>query len=216
MVSFLIDAILAVMLITATGFLIVVNKRLKLLRSSQSELNDLIMSFSRTIDETDASVKRLVGAASEISGKLAGDLDRAKAMHEEATLLLGSCERATKRMEESAQLARSLARRLEEGTLTKLRPPASAKEARKEMAARERAASEPPSSAIAAVATPAPVAPDDAEPTDATALDADGFKPLSVPALSTQPDVEQPVDDQNRQLAVGAFYARLRTVGAGG
>jgi hypothetical protein len=114
MVSFLINGVLAVMLLVATYFLVTVNKRLKVLRSGQEELNGLMSAFSNTIDETDASTKRLVAAATEISVKLAGELDRAKTVTEDVGVLLDSASRATRQLEESMQMARALARRLDE------------------------------------------------------------------------------------------------------
>lgn len=114
MVSFLVNGILAVLLVVATAFLVLVNKRLKVLRSGQEELNGLMATFSTTIDETDASTKRLVGAATEISLKLAEELDRAKSVTEDVGVLLDSCDRAAKRLEESVFVARSLVRRLDE------------------------------------------------------------------------------------------------------
>lgn len=114
MVSFLVNGILAVLLVVATVFLVLVNKRLKVLRSGQEELNGLMATFSTTIDETDASTKRLVGAATEISLKLAEELDRAKSVTEDVGVLLDSCDRAAKRLEESVFVARSLVRRLDE------------------------------------------------------------------------------------------------------
>ncbi|WP_181449463.1 DUF6468 domain-containing protein [Azospirillum thermophilum] len=125
MVSFLIDAVLAVMLVTATVFLVIVNKRLRVLKSGQAEINGLITTFSRTIDETDASVKRLAAAATEISAKLADELDRGKVMKEEIGLLLGSCERTARRIEESVHQARALARRLDEAPMPRTRTPRS-------------------------------------------------------------------------------------------
>ncbi|NUB10315.1 hypothetical protein FW320_29655, partial [Azospirillum sp. Vi22] len=122
MVSFLIDAVLAVMLVTATVFLVIVNKRLKVMRSSQAEIGALIGTFSKTIDETEASVQRLVAAATEASAKLSDGLDRAKGVTEEAALVLGSCERASKRIEASVQEARALVRGLEDGPAPRPRP----------------------------------------------------------------------------------------------
>ena len=187
MVSFLIDAVLAVMLVTATVFLVIVNKRLKVLRSGQSEINTLITTFSRTIDETDASVKRLVGAATEISGKLADELDRAKVVQEDVALILGSCERASKRIEESVQHARALVRRLEEG-------PARPRPIR-------------PEPAPVLMPEPAPVvAAEPAEPAEAVPA-----APAMAPAATTADD-----DGGFRPMSPGAFYARLRTIGTGG
>lgn len=121
MVSFLIDAALAVMLVTATAYLVIVNKRLKLLRTGQSEINALVSTFSKSIDDTDASMKRMVASATEIAARLSDDLDRAKGMKEDMALILGSCERTTARMEESVQHARALLRRLDEGAMRSTR-----------------------------------------------------------------------------------------------
>lgn len=193
MVSFLIDAVLAVMLVTATVFLVIVNKRLKVLRSGQSEINTLITTFSRTIDETDASVKRLVGAATEISAKLADELDRAKVVQEDVALILGSCERASKRIEESVQHARALVRRLEEGP------------------ARPRPVRPEPAPVLMPEPAPAAVADEPAEPADvAPAAPDTAAAPAMAPAATAD-------DDSGfRPISPGAFYARLRTIGTGG
>ncbi|HYG86968.1 MAG TPA: DUF6468 domain-containing protein [Azospirillum sp.] len=209
MVSYLIDIVLAVMLVTTTVFLVVVNKRLQVLRSGQSEINSLITTFSQTIDETDASVRRLVAAATEISAKLADELDRAKVVKEDTTLLLGSCDRATKRMEESIQHARSLVRRLEEGAHTR-RPAQQAAPAREPYPANAAGMPEPetPLNAVEVVAAPpadeAPAAVDADAPSANTSGDG-AFRPL--PLGAAKPSVEH-----GRQIAAGAFYARLRSI----
>ncbi|PWC35151.1 DUF6468 domain-containing protein [Azospirillum sp. TSO22-1] len=193
MVSYLIDVVLAVMLVTTTVFLVVVNKRLQMLRSGQSEINGLIATFSQTIDETDASVKRLVAAATEISATLADQLDRAKEVKEDMALILGSCDRAGKRIEESIQHARSLVRRLEDGTSPR-RPaqPAAPPSELRATAVIPEADTLPP----AAAAPPA-----DEPPANAGSV----FQPLA-------PDSAKPDVEPGRQVAASAFYARLRTV----
>lgn len=210
MVSFLIDAVLAVMLVTATVFLVIVNKRLKVMRSSQAEIGALIGTFSKTIDETEASVQRLVVAATEASAKLSDGLDRAKGVTEEAALVLGSCERASKRIEASVQEARALVRRLEDGPAPRPRP----------------RPVPPPAAVPATVTEPVPAsAPDSDAPEDE-----DGFRPMRVAALAgaAARPVEEPlaateaateaaesiVDTGGaRQQAANAFYARLRAIG---
>ncbi|GAA4248254.1 DUF6468 domain-containing protein [Azospirillum formosense] len=204
MVSFLIDAVLAVMLVTATVFLVIVNKRLKVMRSSQAEIGALIGTFSKTIDETEASVQRLVAAATEASAKLSDGLDRAKGVTEEAALVLGSCERASKRIEASVQEARALVRRLEDGPAPRPRP----------------RPVPPPAAATEPVPAPDTDAPEDE----------DGFRPMRVTALAgvaARPAEEPPpapmavietaessVDTGGaRQQAANAFYARLRAIG---
>lgn len=213
MVSFLIDAVLAVMLVTATVFLVIVNKRLKVMRSSQAEIGALIGTFSKTIDETEASVQRLVAAATEASAKLSDGLDRAKGVTEEATLVLGSCERASKRIEASVQEARALVRRLEDGPAPRPRPR--------------------PVPPPAAVGEPVPVPANGAPTPDSDAAeDEDGFRPMRVAALAgaalagaaARPAEEPPpvaeeaaesMAETNgaRQQAANAFYARLRAIG---
>ncbi|CAO3459837.1 hypothetical protein [Azospirillum argentinense] len=220
MVSFLIDAVLAIMLVTATVFLVIVNKRLKVMRSSQAEIGALIGTFSKTIDETEASVQRLVAAATEASAKLSDGLDRAKGVTEEAALVLGSCERASKRIEASVQEARALVRRLEDGPAPRPRPrpvptPATA-----------------PATAPATVTEPVPAPANAASAPDSDAPeDEDGFRPMRVAALAgaaarpaegmaPAPEeaaieaAESAVDTGGaRQQAANAFYARLRAIG---
>ncbi|CAO3437203.1 DUF6468 domain-containing protein [Azospirillum argentinense] len=216
MVSFLIDAVLAVMLVTATVFLVIVNKRLKVMRSSQAEIGALIGTFSKTIDETEASVQRLVAAATEASAKLSDGLDRAKGVTEEAALVLGSCERASKRIEASVQEARALVRRLEDGPAPRPRPrPVPT-----------------PATAPATVMEPVPAPANAASAPDSDAPeDEDGFRPMRVAALagvaarSAEGMAPAPEEEaietaestvetgDARQQAANAFYARLRAIG---
>lgn len=226
MVSFLIDGVLAVMLVTATVFLVIVNKRLKVLRSAQAEIGGLIATFSKTIDDTEASVNRLVAAATEASSRLADELDRSKGVTEEVTLILGSCERASKRIEESVQQARALVRRLEETPRPRPVPPAAAPlpvaapvavpvaapaapAAVTGEAAGETAGAEPAD--LAAVLPVLTEAAEPATPAAASATDAGEEGDVRAPVQGAAP----PGVEKGRTMAASAFYARLRTVGTG-
>lgn len=212
MVSFLIDAALAVMLVTATAYLVIVNKRLKLLRTGQSEINALVSTFSKSIDDTDASMKRMVASATEIAARLSDDLDRAKGMKEDMALILGSCERTTARMEESVQHARAMLRRLDEGAM--------ASSAR---AARNRARVEGVE-AVEGVAKPAdmvaeaPASSSLVSALKAAEVDHGEFRALetALRAVAGQPaEATVPAAPAGTaKAAASAFYARLRTVGS--
>lgn len=209
MVSFLIDAALAVMLVTATAYLVIVNKRLKLLRTGQSEINALVSTFSKSIDDTDASMKRMVASATEIAARLADDLDRAKGMKEDMALILGSCERTTARMEESVQHARALLRRLDEGAM--------ASSAR---ATRNRTRPDEGDGAGTA-AKPLDTEPAPSSPLlaalKAAEVDKGEFQALetALRAVAGQPDTAaSPAPSGPAKAAASAFYARLRTVGS--
>lgn len=207
MVSFLIDAALAVMLVTATAYLVIVNKRLKLLRTGQSEINALVSTFSKSIDDTDASMKRMVASATEIAARLSDDLDRAKGMREDMALILGSCERTTARMEESVQHARALLRRLDEGAMGSV---ARATRNRARPEAAEVAGS------VAKDAETAPSSPLLAALT-AAEVDKGEFQALetALRAVAGQPaETAAPVSAGPAKAAASAFYARLRTVGS--
>ncbi|MGQ9369330.1 DUF6468 domain-containing protein [Azospirillum sp. ST 5-10] len=219
MVSFLIDAALAVMLVTATVYLVIVNQRLKLLRTGQSEINALISTFSRSIDDTDASMKRLVGSASDVAGRLSEDLDRAKALKEDMALILGSCERTMARMEESVQHARGLLRRLDEGAMQRAarRVPAPAPRRLAEAAAATAeidgtADADETAPSMATGASRLPVFADDDEPPPADTA------PHAVAILDreVQPAAAEDAGGPDRQRPIGAFYARLRTIGSEG
>ncbi|SMH62955.1 DUF6468 domain-containing protein [Azospirillum agricola] len=230
MVSFLIDAALAVLLVTATVYLVVVNKRLKMLRTGQSEINALVTTFSKSIDDTDASMKRLVASATEIATRLADELDRAKDVKEDMTLILGSCERTATRMEESVQHARALLRRLDEGAMRPARPrPATAPAAAPAVAPVEErrlvASLDEPENVPAApeggefrpLDLPQRPGAQDLAP-DAAPAPTSMAAPAAaqaVPAAPTPTEAAPQVEPQ-RQMAVGAFYARLRTVGSEG
>lgn len=205
MVSFLIDAALAVMLVTATAYLVIVNKRLKLLRTGQSEINALVSTFSKSIDDTDASMKRMVASATEIAARLSDDLDRAKGMKEDMALILGSCERTTARMEESVQHARALLRRLDEGAMRSTRNRARAEG----VEAVEGAVKPAEVTAEAAASSPLVSALKAAE------VDHREFRALetALRAVAGQP-AEAAAPTGPAKAAASAFYARLRTVGS--
>ncbi|WP_434624448.1 DUF6468 domain-containing protein [Azospirillum sp. B2RO_4] len=206
MVSFLIDAALAVMLVTATAYLVIVNKRLKLLRTGQSEINALVSTFSKSIDDTDASMKRMVASATEIAARLSDDLDRAKGMKEDMALILGSCERTTARMEESVQHARALLRRLDEGAM--------ASTAR---ATRNRARTEAVE-AVEGVAKPVEMATEVSASSPlvsalkAAEVDQGEFRALETALRTVAGQPAAPAGPA--KAAASAFYARLRTVGS--
>ncbi|PGH58674.1 hypothetical protein CRT60_05940 [Azospirillum palustre] len=210
MVSFLIDAALAVMLVTATAYLVIVNKRLKLLRTGQSEINALVSTFSKSIDDTDASMKRMVASATEIAARLADDLDRAKGMKEDMGLILGSCERTTARMEESVQHARALLRRLDEGAMA-----SSARAARNR--ARPDEGDEAGTAAKPLDTEPAPSSPLLAA-LKAAEVDKGEFQALETAlraVVAGQPvEAASPAPSGPAKAAASAFYARLRTVGS--
>ncbi|KAA0571277.1 DUF6468 domain-containing protein [Azospirillum sp. Sh1] len=211
MVSFLIDAALAVMLVTATAYLVIVNKRLKLLRTGQSEINALVSTFSKSIDDTDASMKRMVASATEIAARLSDDLDRAKGMKEDMALILGSCERTTARMEESVQHARALLRRLDEGAMASTAR-STRNRARPEVADTVESAAKPAEVTAEAAATSTLVT-----ALKAAEVDHGEFRALetALRAVAGQPaEAAVPAPAGPAKAAASAFYARLRTVGS--
>ena len=209
MVSFLIDAALAVMLVTATAYLVIVNKRLKLLRTGQSEINALVSTFSKSIDDTDASMKRMVASATEIAARLSDDLDRAKGMKEDMALILGSCERTTARMEESVQHARALLRRLDEGAMASTAR-STRNRARMEGADTVEGVAKPAEAATEAAASSPLVS-----ALKAAEVDHGEFRALetALRAVAGQP-AEAAAPPGPAKAAASAFYARLRTVGS--
>jgi hypothetical protein len=213
MVSFLIDAALAVMLVTATAYLVIVNKRLKLLRTGQSEINALVSTFSKSIDDTDASMKRMVASATEIAARLSDDLDRAKGMKEDMALILGSCERTTARMEESVQHARALLRRLDEGAMGSAAR-AGRNRARPDVPDTAEAAAKPAEAGAAATPLMSALAAAEIDKGEFRALET----ALRAVALQTDdapaPAPAAPAPSGTAKAAANAFYARLRTVGS--
>ncbi|CAO3459174.1 DUF6468 domain-containing protein [Azospirillum largimobile] len=221
MVSFLIDAALAVMLVTATAYLVIVNKRLKLLRTGQSEINALVSTFSKSIDDTDASMKRMVASATEIAARLSDDLDRAKGMKEDMALILGSCERTTARMEESVQHARALLRRLDEGAMRVGR-----NRARPEGADVATAVDTNVDTTIGGMAKPADAEAAPASPLlsalKAAEVDKGEFRALETALRAVAGQTAEapaapatgPAPSGPAKAAASAFYARLRTVGS--
>lgn len=218
MVSFLIDAALAVMLVTATAYLVIVNKRLKLLRTGQSEINALVSTFSKSIDDTDASMKRMVASATEIAARLSDDLDRAKGMKEDMALILGSCERTTARMEESVQHARALLRRLDEGAMGSVAR-AGRNRTRTEAADTAEAAAKPADAGAAAAPLMSALTAAEIDKGEfralETALRAVAGQHAEAPAsASAAPTSTGTAPTGTAKAAANAFYARLRTVGS--
>ncbi|BAI76435.1 hypothetical protein AZL_e00900 (plasmid) [Azospirillum sp. B510] len=210
MVSFLIDAALAVMLVTATAYLVIVNKRLKLLRTGQSEINALVSTFSKSIDDTDASMKRMVASATEIAARLSDDLDRAKGMKEDMAVILGSCERATARMEESVQHARALLRRLDEGAMGSAAR--ATRNRQRPEGAEEAGNGEKPGAGGVEAGPASPLL----SALKAAELDKGEFQAIetALRAVSGQPAEAAAPAASPAKAAASAFYARLRTVGS--
>jgi len=190
MASFLIDLVLAVMLCATTVFLVLVNRRLKSLRAGREEIEPLIHALSKTVDEADASTKRLVAAAAEASIGLADNLEHAKTLREDVGPLLDSCDRASRRIEESIRSARLLTRRLNEAP----RPRLTLGDLLEDPEG-ERSTSVTPSAAPANETTPL------VERAAAT---------TESPAPAPEPMPE--IGPERGHGAVGAFYARLRTI----
>lgn len=206
MISYLIDAFLAVMLVTTTCYMLVVNRRLKTLRSGQSDLNALIVTFSRTIDETDASVKRLTEAAAEIAVRLGSEVDRGKAMTEEVTLLLGSCERTAGRMEEQIFHTRQLLRRLDAAAPARGARPASPALAEPETEAAEGAPVPTPGTAIPGGGA------GEAALTDGLRADGLRAEPEFRPLAAADVAAARPKVERTPRVTAGDFYATLRNV----
>jgi len=108
-VSLMIDIFVAVLLISAIGYGIVLNRRIVALRRDQANLERLAVSFNEATTRAEASVGNLKKAAQSASQVLNEGIDDAVRIREDLNFLIDRGEKLGDRLEGSVRQVESVA-----------------------------------------------------------------------------------------------------------
>ncbi len=98
------DILIICLLAASTGYCIILNRRLKILRQGQEEFFKLIGRFDDATQRTEANINRLRGVSSEIDDNLGTRISTARGLRDELQFLI---ERAAPAIERSLTRAAS-------------------------------------------------------------------------------------------------------------
>ena len=87
-ISLILDAIVAVLLITTIGFAVVLNRRLGVLRNAKSEIEALIAQFAESTDKAGSGIELLKDETKRSGEALQGKLDAARGLVDDLAFLL--------------------------------------------------------------------------------------------------------------------------------
>ena len=101
--SLVIDICVAVLLISAIGYGMILNRKIVALRGDQANLERLAASFHEATKRAEASVGKLKKAAQESSKILSGGIDEATRIREDLNFLVDRGEKLGNRLESSVR-----------------------------------------------------------------------------------------------------------------
>ena len=87
-ISLILDAIVAVLLITTIGYAVVLNRRLGTLRNAKSEIEALIAQFAESTDKAGSGIESLKDETRRSGEALQGKLDAARGLVDDLAFLL--------------------------------------------------------------------------------------------------------------------------------
>lgn len=88
MILYLVNLALLLMLVAATAYMVMVNRRLRALKSGQDEIGPTVQSFAKVTAEMTDTVKRLSTDAATITKNLEGAIARAEKVHGDINRML--------------------------------------------------------------------------------------------------------------------------------
>ena len=101
--SLVVDIGLAILLISAIGYGMILNRKIVALRGDQSNLERLATSFHEATKRAEASVGKLKNAAQSASEILSGGIDEATRIREDLNFLVDRGEKLGDRLESSVR-----------------------------------------------------------------------------------------------------------------
>ncbi len=87
-ISLILDAIVAVLLITTIGYAVVLNRRLGALRNAKSEIEALVAQFAESTDTAGSGIESLKDETKRSGEALQGKLDAARGLADDLAFLL--------------------------------------------------------------------------------------------------------------------------------
>ncbi len=105
--SLILDAIVAVLLITTIGYAVVLNRRLGALRDAKSEIEALVVRFAESTDQAGSGIGSLKDEARRSGEALQGKLDAARGLADDLTFLLERGSSLADRLDSAVGAARA-------------------------------------------------------------------------------------------------------------
>ena len=105
--SLILDAIVAVLLITTIGYAVVLNRRLGALRNAKSEIEALVAQFAESTDKAGSGIESLKDETRRSGEALQGKLDAARGLADDLTFLLERGSSLADRLDSAVGAARA-------------------------------------------------------------------------------------------------------------
>lgn len=107
--SLALDIILVLLLAVTIAYCVLLNRRLQVMRSAQSEMITLIQEFDRATVQAKSGISDLRQAGSEIATRLQDQVKRAQALSEDLSFMIDAGERMAEKLDGRMQTARRAA-----------------------------------------------------------------------------------------------------------
>ena len=100
-VGFVLDGVVALLLLAAIAGCVLLNRRLETLRAAQADLNESIAGFGEATRRAEAGVAELKRATEDAGRGLSERLLEARAVSDELALLTGALRRQARRLDKA-------------------------------------------------------------------------------------------------------------------
>ncbi len=106
--SLILDAIIAVLLVTTIGYAVVLNRKLGALRSAKSEMEALVARFAESSDKVGSGIESLKDEAKELGVVLQDRMDAARGPADELAFLIERGSGLADRLDAAVGAARAI------------------------------------------------------------------------------------------------------------
>ena len=107
--SLALDIILVLLLAVTIAYCVLLNRRLQVMRSAQSEMINLIQEFDRATVQAKTGIADLRQAGGEIATRLQEQVKRAQALSEDLSFMIDAGDRMAEKLDGRMQSARRAA-----------------------------------------------------------------------------------------------------------
>ncbi len=116
MTGWVIDGVMVVLLALVLVSTLMLNSRLKYLRDSRRDFEAMVKQFDEASKRADAGIKALQQAASKSGEGLQDQLNRARTLRDELSIMIESADSLARRLESAAPGKADVARSADPGT----------------------------------------------------------------------------------------------------
>lgn len=105
-IPLLLDGLIIILLVVTIFTASVLSSRLKILRDSRKDFQEMIAKFDQATGRADNSVKSLLANAQRAGDDLQTRLDRARALRDELSMMIDSADSLARRLESASSSSR--------------------------------------------------------------------------------------------------------------